>query len=163
MISWKKLPQLSLLILAACAPLVAQSHSHGYFLVAPAVVSSDGENHAGLQAAVGGEGVFPGGIGLGAELGGLGIRKNSNTFVGIASVNGYFHVPRPYSSVDPFLTAGYSAVFELFNSSNLFNIGGGMNWWFAPRLGLKLEFRDHMRAGNESANIATFRFGLAFH
>ena len=148
---------------AFCAPAQAQSHSHGYLVVAPAVVSSSGESNAGLQAGVGGEGVFPGGIGLGSEIGALGVRGNSDTLVGMASVNGYFHIPRPFSSFDPFLTAGYSAVFEVFNSTNLFNVGGGMNWWFAPHLGLKLEFRDHLRSGNETSNIATFRFGLAFH
>jgi len=160
-----KLPAIGgLALFAFCAPAQAQSHSHGYLVVAPAVVSSSGENDAGLQAGVGGEGVFPGGIiGLGAEIGALSLRGIAGSVVGMASANGYFHIPRPLSSFDPFLTAGYSTVIDVFNSTNLFNIGGGTNWWFAPHLGLKLEFRDHLRSGNETSNIATFRFGLAFH
>ena len=153
----------ALAVAASGLPSQAQSHSHGYLVVAPAVLSSSGESSAALQASGGGEGVFPGGVGLGAEIGALRVRGNSDTVVGIVSANGYFHIPRPLSSFDPYLTAGYSAVIDLFDSTNMFNIGGGTNWWFAPHLGLKLEFRDHLHSGNESSNLATFRFGLAFH
>ncbi|HWP85439.1 MAG TPA: hypothetical protein VNN17_09630 [Terriglobia bacterium] len=154
---------LALALAAVPGPARAQSHSHGYFFLAPAVVSGGGRSDAALQGGVGGEGVFPGGIGLGAELGVLGIRGDSDSLSGTASVNGYFHIPRALSSVDPFLTMGYSAVFDFFAGASLLNVGGGVNWWFAPRLGLKLEFRDHVRGGSDNANIATFRFGLAFH
>ena len=161
--SCKMVAVLALLLLTSSSPLRAQSESQGYLVIAPAVVSGGGESHSALQGVVGGEGVFPGGVGLGAEIGALGVRAGSDSLASLLSLNGYFHVPRSFSTVDPFLTAGYTALFDFFNNTSFSNLGVGMNWWFASRVGLKLEFRDHFRTGNESANVATFRFGLAFH
>ena len=155
---------------AFCAPAQAQSHSHGYIFLAPGVASGSGSTNGALAGGVGAEGVFPGGVGLGAELGALKIHHRSvNAFFssgggyGLVSVGGYFHIPRPLSPVDPYLTAGYSALVNLGLAASFVHIGGGLNWWFAPHFGLKTEFRDMARSGAGTTNIATFRFGLAFH
>ena len=49
------------------------------------------------------------------------------------------------------------------NGNRLANFEAGISWRFIPRLGLKLEFRNHAPVGNDSANIATFRIPPAFH
>jgi len=154
---------LALVFAAAGGTAQARSHSHGYLFVAPGTFSF-GDSDAALAAGVGGEGVFPGGVvGLGAELAAVGVRGSSDTTFGLASVNGYFHVPRPYSNKDLFLTAGYSALFQFSEKIDMFNVGGGINWWLAPHVGLKAEFRNHARTGDDTVNFATFRAGIAFH
>lgn len=141
----------------------AQSHSHGYLFVAPGAFSF-GDRNTAMAAGVGGEGVFPGGvIGLGSELAIVGVRGTSDTAFGLTSVNGYFHIPRPSSNKDLFLTAGYSALFQFTEKIDMFNAGVGINWWLAPHIGLKAEFRNHSRGGDEPVNYATFRAGIAFH
>jgi len=153
---------LSASILAGSAAR-AQSHSHGYLFLAPGVVSGGGDSHGVIVAGVGGEGVFPGGLGLGAEVGGLKVRGGSDNGFGLGSLGGSFHVPRPLSTVDPFIAAGYTALFDLGSATSFFHLGGGANWWLAPHTGIKLEFRDYVHSGSGISNIATFRFGFAFH
>jgi len=46
---------------------------------------------------------------------------------------------------------------------NLFNFGGGLNYWLSCRLGARIELRDHVySASSASAHCWGFRFGLAF-
>ncbi|MBI3934439.1 MAG: hypothetical protein HY316_07075 [Acidobacteria bacterium] len=160
----------ALALVVSCISAQAQSHSHGYIFFAPGVASGGGNTNGALAGGVGAEGVFPGGVGLGAELGALKIRHRSGNGsfssgggFGLVSVGGYFHIPRSLSSVDSYLTAGYSALVALGLAASFFHIGGGVNWWFAPHFGLKMEFRDQARGSSGTTNIATFRFGLAFH
>jgi hypothetical protein len=147
----------------AGSAVYAQSHSHGYLFLAPGVASGGGDSNAVVVGGAGGEGVFPGGLGLDAELGGLKIRGGPDSGFGLASIGGSFHIPRLSSAVDPFIAAGYSALFDIGNATSFAHVGGGVNWWLAPRVGVKLEFRDYARGGNGISNIATFRFGFAFH
>ena len=52
----------------------------------------------------------------------------------------------------------------LFRGSavNSINIGGGANWWFKDRIGLRLELRDHIPLRFESIHFFGVRIGLAF-
>jgi hypothetical protein len=120
-----------LLFLLAAAGMTAQSH--GYLFVAPGVVSygssvdtpadkgSSGLIHLGL----GGEYVFKNTIGAGGEIGFLG--RTDLGALGAASLNGYYHFKRN-GGWAPFVTAGYSNLFEMFHSNSLANIGGGVNY-----------------------------------
>ena len=144
-----------------CLTAAAQSHSHGYMLFAPGVVSGGGETEPTLELALGGEAVFARRIGIGVEVGGVGLRGSTDSGFGLGSINGYYHLPRANSRRDPFLTVGYSQVIPF--DVSLFNFGGGMNWWFAPHLGMKVVFRDYVYKGSGRANLGTFGFGVAFH
>jgi hypothetical protein len=42
------------------------------------------------------------------------------------------------------------------------NFGGGVNWWWRDRMGLKVEFRDHVAAEGGNYHIWGVRFGLTF-
>ncbi len=109
----------------------------------------------------GGELVLLKGIGVGAELGILGFH---NTY-GVFSANGYYHLP-PHDRdrrFDPFLTVGYSG-FVLGGGASLVNFGGGMNYWFLERLGVRLEFRDHYWSRDPvSRQFWGVRLGVVLH
>lgn len=153
------------LVLITAGAMVAQTH--GYVFVAPGVASygssletpanqgSMGLIHLGL----GGEYVFKNTVGAGGEVGFLG--RTDLGALGTASLNGYYHFKRN-GAWAPFVTAGYSNFFELFQSTSLANIGGGLNYWYKDHMGLKLEVRDHFATGTNSANYLEFRFGFDF-
>ena len=137
-------------------------HSHGYLFVAPGGISSAGHTSTSLHLGAGGEALLVKGIGIGAELGVVGPPKNFiDGVVGAASINGYYHFSRSGHKLDPFATAGYTLLFRE-GTANLFNFGGGANYWFIPRIGLKLEFRDHVYSPRSSEHYWGVRIGLAF-
>ena len=154
-----------LLALITAGAMIAQTH--GYVFVAPGVASygsspeTPAENGSSgfIHLGFGGEYVFKNTIGAGGEVGFLG--RTDLGALGAASLNGYYHFKRN-GSWAPFVTAGYSNFFELFQSTSLANIGGGVNYWYRDHFGLKFEFRDHFASGARSANYAEFRFGFDF-
>lgn len=135
------------------------AQSHGYVFVAPGVASDGGSSAASIHLGVGGEAVFPKGIGVGAEIGFLG--RQSLDVLGSASINGYYHFKRSGSWV-PFATAGASNFFTITTNHKFANIGGGVNYWYKDHFGIKLEFLDHFSSGTNSANYSQFRFGFDF-
>ena len=157
-----------LLCLLAGLPVAALAqHSHGYLYAAPGgatarVLSSRRETITTLQLGAGGEGVLGKSIGIGAELGALAPTEALEAVVGVFSLNGYYHFFHHGSRADPFLTGGYTLAFR-GETANLFNFGGGVNYWFISRLGLKVEIRDHIwTPPGTTVHAWGVRFGLAF-
>lgn len=136
-------------------PMTAQE-SHGYLFIAPG--SSSGRST--LQAGGGFEAlVYRRLVGVGAEAGYVAPTRNLDLGFGVVSPNVYFHVPIERSTnVDPYFTLGYSLLFRT-GTQNAFNYGGGINWWFRPQTGLKLELRDHTYSGVHYWGV---RFGINF-
>ena len=98
------------------------------------------------------------------EIGYLAPARSISEGVGILSANGSYHFlnGEPSQKLVPFVTGGYSLAFRE-GSANLFNFGGGVNYWFRERMGLRLEFRDHVIPdGNHSDHFLGFRIGLTF-
>lgn len=60
----------------------------------------------------------------------------------------------------PFVTGGYSLRIRA-GVASAFNFGGGVNYWFKDRVGLRLEFRDHI-SHSDLNYFYGFRIGLAF-
>jgi hypothetical protein len=160
------------LLLALARPLQAQ-HSNGYVFFAPGGITCCGHTAMTLQFGAGGEAVLGKGIGLGAEVGAVGTRRYfADSVVGVFSPNGYYHfVHGKHITIDPFVTGGYTLIFRS-GHANLFNVGGGMNYWFRSRLGGRLEFRDQVHTecvelscsprDGASVHYWGVRFGLAF-
>lgn len=157
----------ALFCLLLFSPAVALAQrSHGYIFAAPGAVSarflSARASTATVQVGGGFEGALGKGVGIGAELGALFPRENVSDVVGIVSANGYYHFLHSHQKADPFFTAGYSLGFR-GERANLFNFGGGVNYWFISHLGLKAELRDHVwKPDNATVHAWGFRFGLAF-
>jgi hypothetical protein len=153
--------------LAASVCLAAASFPapalEGYVYVAPGAVTGGGYTNGTLHIGGGAEKIFGPGIGVGAEIGAVGSWNNFRTAIGIFSVNGSYHfLPRP-ARIDPFVTGGYSLGFRS-GTLNFGNFGGGINYWFGERLGLRTEFRDHVHVSDRVPAIHYWgvRFGLAF-
>jgi hypothetical protein len=151
-----------LVAVALAAPLGAEQHSNGYLFVAPGGITGPARTNATVHLGVGGELALPKGVGAGAELGALGPTDNFADVLGVFSANGYYHFLRRSGKLDPFATAGYSLFFRN-GRANLFNFGGGMNYWFLSRVGFRGEIRDHVY-WNADATLHYWgvRFGLAF-
>jgi hypothetical protein len=154
-----------LLVLAA-SQLNAQTTSseyrgHGYAFgaVGGATGSSDPLFHAG----VGGERLLYKGFGIGGELGYLWVGERPDAGLGVASVDAQYHFLNASQSrkVVPFVTGGYSLLFRS-GALNAVNLGGGVNYWFKERVGLRFEVRDHFPPENADAHFIGFRVGITF-
>ena len=158
----KRVLAVATLFLAVSTAARAQ-RSHSYLFLAPGGVSSSGHTAMTLHLGAGVDAVLFKGFGVGAELGALGPREDfAGNVLGVASVNGYYHFLHGRPKADPFVTAGYTVMFRS-GSINLFNFGGGLNYWFVPRLGLKVELRDHVYSPQRSSvHYWGIRLGLAF-
>jgi hypothetical protein len=54
----------------------------------------------------------------------------------------------------PFVSGGFSSIPGI-------NVGGGVNYWFSPRLAIRVEGRTHTFLGSDTAlNVYEFRFGI---
>ena len=156
----------ALLLLLASPAIAFAQHSHGYIYVAPGAVTASllgaRGSTATLQIGAGGEAILGKGIGVGAELGALFPRGNIEGSVGIFSLDGYYHFLHGQQKADPFFAAGYTLGFR-GERANLFNFGGGVNYWFIPHLGIKAELRDQVwTPSNATVHAWGFRFGLNF-
>jgi hypothetical protein len=165
--SWASL----IFFLFSAAGGVNAQHSNGYLFIAPGGLSVSGQTNSTVQLGAGGEVVLTRGIGLGIEGGALATTANfTSTIMAAVSPNGYYHfIHSRDAHVDPFVTVGYSA-FMRKGIQNLFNYGVGVNYWFRPSLGMRLEFRDHIHyfgAGLDSpsgfwAHYWGVRIGVVF-
>lgn len=152
---------LTLLFLAP-ALTMAQSNEtrrgwgYGFFGVGGATAG----NSTIYTAGGGGEVLLYKGLGIGAEGGAIGNAGGSGA--GTFSVNGGYHFQNSSSpkKLVPFVTAGYTFLAPS-DETNLFNFGGGVNYWAGERVGLRVEFRDHVFPnGNE--HLFNVRVGITF-
>ncbi|MBK9314132.1 MAG: hypothetical protein IPM55_07795 [Acidobacteria bacterium] len=139
------------------------SKGHGYLFVAPGAATNGGGSSASLHIGGGGEGLVYKGLGVGGEIGWLGPTRALNDGFGVLSANGSYHFRNATASgkVVPFVTGGWSLAFRS-GSAHGGNFGGGINYWFKERIGLRLEVRDHVFNNFTSTHFLGFRVGLAF-
>lgn len=160
-----KIPYLYLLFAILVCNLASAQNTREYLFIAPGAQSPVG-SEAGTTHGYG----LGGGVelpltpyfGVGAEIGGMvpGKGKASNT-IGIFSANGYGHLRRD-RTFDPFITGGYSLLFNNFTANGA-NFGVGTNYWFRENVGLLLEGRDHYaKLQGVPTHIWEFRIGLTF-
>jgi hypothetical protein len=154
----------SLCIAVFCFLLAAPAHAQeergqGYVFAGLGAVDTE---TSVLHVGVGGEANIYKGLGFGAEIGGAAALRSIGGGVGLLSLNGqYTFLRRTSGRVRPFITGGYTMIFE-DGSVNAFNLGGGMHYWFARHLGLRLEFRDHVFPGGSRSHLWQGRVGLEF-
>jgi len=129
----------------------------GYFFWGPGAVNSEtATQHFGG----GGEVFLHKGLGIGAEVGYLSPLQAAQDGIGLFSVNGLYEFGRTTpSKLHPFVTGGYSLAFR-GGATNAVNFGGGFNYWFSRRAGLRLEFRDHFAPEYSDVHFWCARIGL---
>ena len=149
---------LSLLFISGLASAQA---TRGIFFVAPGGVTGGGSTLRTYSVGGGIERLLVHGIGAGAELEGVipGAGRASDS-VGIFSLNGSYHIWQD-RRLDPFATMGYSLLFRT-STANMFNYGGGVNYWFKDNLGVQVAIRDHVsgNSGGPAVHYWGIRIGL---
>jgi hypothetical protein len=130
------------LSLLSASPVFAQ-YTNGYLFIAPGGSTSVGSTQRIFHLGGGAERLLDRGIGVGAEIGAVfpGQGPIDGT-AGLFSINGYYHF-RSEQTLSPFVTGGYSVIFQDFTES-FGNYGGGIKYWYRDDKGLLLEGRDHV-------------------
>ncbi len=163
------------IFLMICLPLLAaaQNADHkgqGYVYFAPGVGALDfeAESEGTLHLGAGGEGFFTRNLGVGADVGYLAPFEAFSEGLGTFSPNFVARFPSQSGSgkVEPFVAGGYTLFFRS-GIGHGFNFGGGLNYWFKERLGLRFEVRDNVgvkteRGFDDTVHFVGFRIGLTF-
>ncbi|MFN0083965.1 MAG: hypothetical protein ACKVX9_01120 [Blastocatellia bacterium] len=134
----------------------------GYVYIGPGAFTTDSD--ALLHFGGGGEGFLKGGLAAGVEFGGFSNAKNLSNGFGVLSPGVSYHFLKASRSgkVVPFVTGGYTLFFSSDGVDNGIHFGGGVNYWFKERIGLRIEVRDHAPYPFTDFHIVGFRFGFAF-
>jgi hypothetical protein len=149
----------AIFICMALLPVLSAAQGRSFYVIAgPAGVSGWLRASNTVYAAGGGEfGIGP--VGIGGELG------YWASGLGMGSVNGSVHPAGNASGqkVLPFLSAGYTVGFNFERTFNAANVGGGVNYWITNGLGLRLDFRDHIRPDQRGTlHYWSIRAGVLF-
>jgi hypothetical protein len=137
--------------------------AYGYVFAAPGgIVSPDGSVGT-IHFGVGAEGLIKGGFGVGGEIGGLTPIRSFRSGIGVFSAGANYHFLNASKSgkVVPFVNGGYTLFFR-DGTANGVHFGGGANYWFKERVGLRFEVRDQFAVLYPEAHYIGFRFGLTF-
>lgn len=154
-------PGIALCFITFCAAAAAQTSS-GYVYFAPGGSTTSGHTLMTIQVGVGGDLVLGKGIGVGAEIGAMAPREHFSSALGVLSPNLSYHfVHQEGRKLDPYITGGYTLLFRE-GHENLFNYGVGTNYWFARRVGLKMEFRDQVATVGTTVHFWGIHLGVAF-
>jgi hypothetical protein len=148
-----------LMSVLAVAPAEAQAVVYG--VAGPAGLSgfyrtsaANGHVAGGVEALAGGR------VGGQGEFGAIG---GSGGLLFVTSANGVVRMAPPRDKVSPFVTGGYTRMFSGEGGFNAWNVGAGADVWLKPHVGLRIEFRDHVRPDSRGAvQYWTFRAGVSF-
>ena len=133
----------------------------GYVFFGPGATS--GSSTTWVNFGGGGEGFVKGGLSVGGEIAGYTPASRFDEGFGILSANAGYHFLKASKSgkVVPFASGGYSLFFRNSAASGV-NFGGGVDYWFKERIGLRFEVRDHVLVEYPDTHYAGFRVGLTF-
>lgn len=149
---------LAFVLTVACV-FDAHGQGQGYVVGGPAGVSGFFRSSASsAHIAGGGEALVGGLVGVGAEVGAL---ANSSNVLLVMSGNGVAHLSSGRFS--PFVTAGYTRMQSGEGGFNAWNAGAGADYRAGIRVGLRFDFRDHVRPDSRgTVHYWTFRGGVVF-
>ena len=147
---WTRIAGTFLLALAPMAALAADSEEpyrgNGSLFYGPGRAPGGGSLQ---QIGIGGEGFVYKGLAVGADIGYEFPSEGFSYGIGLLSVNGSYHLNhRRHAKLSPFVTGGYTLAFR-GGHANLANFGGGVTWWMAEHVGLKMEMRDYVWPGGQ--------------
>lgn len=165
----KRFVGLSTLILAPALAFGTPPDEHrgqGYVYFAPGATIFEGESEGTLHIGAGGEGFFTRHLGAGVDAGYVAPYQSFKDGIGTFSPNFVvrFRAKDSKAKAEPFVTGGYTRFFG-DGSGNGFNFGGGLNYWFKERIGLRFEVRDNVYvipSGDALSHFVGFRIGLSF-
>lgn len=154
---------LMMLTAGVSAQASREHRGYGYGFAAPGASIVDGGANATLHLGAGGERLVYKGLGVGGEIGYVGSMTGMGSGFGVGSASASYQFRNATSSgkLDPFITGGYSVGFRGEATSG-FNVGGGVNYWFKERVGLRMEVRDHIFPEFSNLNVIGVRVGITF-
>jgi hypothetical protein len=118
-----------------------------------------GSSSPSIHAGAGGEVVAADRVGIGGEFGFF-----DRLIVGNANASLHLNGVRA-AKFAPFLTAGYTrfGIADGEGGFNAFNVGAGLHYWAANRVGFRVEARDHFRPDDRgTTQYWSVRAGIAF-
>ena len=83
----------------------------------------------------------------------------------VVSANGVLHFSTSQSArrPSPFVTGGYTHMGSGEGSFGAWNVGAGIDLWAKERVGVRVDFRDHVRPDSRGAvQYWTIRAGIVF-
>jgi hypothetical protein len=146
----------------------AQHEGKGQWHAFGAVGGWTGIGGVQTGAGIGGERLLFKGLAIGFDVQGFGTRRYRENYGGVVlTTNGSYHFKNITSSgkVVPFGTAGLSSIAlcgDGCGGTGGFNVGGGVNYWFKPNRGLRLEVRDHVLVEYGPMHKWETRIGFSF-
>lgn len=141
-------------------PTEAGNNNYAYVFAAPGVTAPGGSGT--FHLGVGAEGFYKNGAGGSFELGYLSDIREFKDGLGQFSLNGSYHFLKSGNGKTvPFITGGYTGFFRSFYANGV-NFGGGVNYWFKEKVGLRFEFRDNVLIESGTTHFLNVRVGFAF-
>ncbi|HEX6323418.1 MAG TPA: hypothetical protein VFZ36_06815 [Vicinamibacterales bacterium] len=135
----------------------------GYAIAGPAGVHGFFGSRADAGQAAGGAELLAGGrAGIAGEFG---IIASGSGGLLVYSLNGVLHIlsSRTPRGASPFVTGGYTRIWNGDGAFNAWNAGAGVDAWFSDHVGARAEFRDQVRPdGRGTVHYWTIRGGLVF-
>jgi hypothetical protein len=134
----------------------------GHFFFAPGQRHDTGSST--LQIGGGGEGYVYKGLGFGGDVGALNVQSTTGVrqWTSMVSLNALYHFnSADKSRFSPFIIGGVTVI-PAFDVPGGVNIGGGLQYWFRDRIGLRIEFRDHILTGMRNHHYPQARIAIAF-
>ncbi|MEN6537161.1 MAG: hypothetical protein ABFD60_07215 [Bryobacteraceae bacterium] len=149
---------LPVVLLLVASPAYTQTHGYGFAGIG---IGDDMPGNGALRYGLGGNWAVIPNLTLGGELGGY-HKDSRGGIIASGNVGIHFRGTAP-TGLDPFVTGGITgARIGDERSGRYANLGGGLNYWFRPRVGFRVEFRGYL-AGSGVESFSEIRFGLAFH
>lgn len=160
----KKISIVVLAVMLFASPALAQDvsgvNTRGFVFVAPGTYTGY-DSETMLRFGGGIETVARNGLGFAFDAGWLTTTRGLEN--GITSVSGAmlyeFPLDRP---VRPYLRGGAGLIANRSGSEAFWNIGGGINYWFRDRHGLKVEVRDTFTDSNMRYGLLEVLVGYMF-
>ena len=150
-----------LLALAALVLITVPTPAAAQYIGGYAFTGVSGPHAPLWQGGGGVERTFTGGAGVSVEGG---VATNGDRYQKLShfTINGLYHFKTNDRRLDPFVAGGFGFLGDWDGAYGAFPIGGGLNYWASPRVGIRLEFKDNITPtpSNGLFHMAGFRIGV---
>lgn len=92
--------------------------------------------------------------------GGVATKGDRYTKLSHFTVNGLYHFRTKDERLDPFVVGGYGFVADWDAAVGTLAVGGGLNYWTSPRVGVRVEFKDNIGLIDNGFHMPGVRVGM---
>lgn len=138
-----------------CSP-AAYAQTHGYGMAG--FTAGEGALERAFRYGVGGGWSIAPRVLAGGEVGGI---QDAGAGVTVSGNVSFHFRGRPSTGADPFVTGGATGVRFRGETALFANVGGGINYWLGPHVGIRAEFRQYP-GGEDVSSFPEVRVGISF-